>query len=421
MEPTSRSPGGSLTSLLRTETPIFDRWWLFAAKSIRTFSFGWLSVILALHLSRRGFSTAGIGFVFTATMIEDAVLTIALSMLATRVGPRRVMIAAAPLITLGGVVLATATRPILLIVGAVLGTLSPNGQEAGPFSPLEQATLAQVAAPERRTLAFSWYNIFGFLPAALGSLAAGAWLSWSARLGFDEPGAYRFMLWAYAGAGLLLCIPYALLSPAIAKGAVAYPEPPVDRLGLSRSRRLVLELSGLQAMDALAGGFIVQGLLAYWFHQRFGVGTEVLGPLFFGTNMLSALSFLAAPRVADRIGLLNTMVFTHLPSNVLLLLVPLMPSFRMAAIALLARHVLSQLDVPTRQAYTMALVGPRERPAAAGLTSSARALTQAFAPALSGLAMRNPVTAMPFLLAGGLKILYDLSLYCRFRSVPLKS
>jgi MFS family permease len=397
-----------------------DRQWLFAAKALRTFSFGWLSVILALYLSRRGLSSAAIGTVFTATMVEDAILTIVLSVLAARVGPRRIMILTAPLITLGGTVLAITRTPTLLIVGAILGTLSPNGQEAGAFSPLEQAMLVETVTREGRTRAFGWYNIFGFVSAAFGSLAAGAWLSWAARRGIDELGAYRFMLWVYAAIGLLLCLPYALFSRRVAKGGAA-PELPARRLGLSQSRRVVLELSGLQAVDALAGGFILQGLLAYWFHNRFGVGADVLGPLFFGTNLLSALSFLAAPSVADRIGLLNTMVFTHLPSNVLLLLVPLMPSFPAAAAALLVRHLLSQMDVPTRQAYIMALVAPAERPAAAGLTSSARALAQSVAPALSGLAMRTAGTALPFLFAGALKSVYDLSLYRRFRSVPLRS
>ena len=164
----------------------------------------------------------------------------------------------------------------------------------------------------------------------------------------------------------------------------------------------------------------MQGLLAYWFHVRFAVGPDVLGALFFATNVLSAFSFLAASRVAERAGLLNTMVFTHLPSNLLLLLIPLMPSFPLAAAVLLARHVLSQMDVPTRQAYTMALVAPEERPAAAGLVASVRAIGQACAPALSGLALTTTASGLPFVLAGGLKILYDLGLYARFRSVALE-
>ncbi len=181
----------------------------------------------------------------------------------------------------------------------------------------------------------------------------------------------------------------------------------------------MLPLAGLQALDAFGGGFVMQSLLAYWFHLRFGVGAEALGALLFGTSLLSALSFLVATRVAERVGLLNTMVFTHLPSNVLLLLVPFTPTFGAAAAVLLARHLLSQMDVPTRQAYTMALVAPGERPAAAGLTAGVRALAQATAPLASGAAMATAATPLPFLLAGGLKIVYDLSLFFRFRRVPL--
>jgi MFS family permease len=395
---------------------------LFAARALRTFAFGGLSVVLALSLASRGLSSAQIGLVFTATMVEDALLTMLLSSLATRIGPARIMAWTAPLITVGGILLAVADRPLVLIAGAVLGTLSPNGQEAGPFSPMEQSILPDTVPASARNRAFSWYNVFGFLPAALGSLAAGAWLQSARLLGVGDLAAYRVMSWAYAAAGLLLALLYARLSRS--RGAeVASPreKSAVGSRGLHRSRRIVLELSALQGLDALAGGFIMQSLLAYWFHLRFGVGPEVLGALFFGTNLLSAVSFLAASRVADRVGLLNTMVFTHLPSNVLLLAVPFMPSFPLAAAVLLARHVLSQMDVPTRQAYTMALVAPEERPVAAGLTSSVRALAQSLAPAISGFSMVTAAVGLPFFIAGGLKIVYDLGLYARFRGVPLKS
>jgi hypothetical protein len=226
------------------------------------------------------------------------------------------------------------------------------------------------------------------------------------------------MLAGYAGAGVVLTALYLRLARARPAGYGSMSRP-TGALGLGRSRAAVLELTALQGLDALAGGFIIQSLLAYWFHVRFGAPPEALGALFFGTNLLSALSFLVAARVGERFGLLNTMVFTHLPSNVLLLGVPLMPSFGGAAALLLARHLLSQMDVPTRQAYTVALVAPEERPAAAGLAASVRALAQASAPAIAGLAMGAAATPAPLLLAGGLKIVYDLSLYFRFRSVPL--
>jgi predicted MFS family arabinose efflux permease len=352
------------------------------------------------------------------------------------------------LITLAGAVLAVASRPWLLMAAAVLGTLSPNGQEGGPFSPLEQAALPQAVRPEIRTRAFAWYNMCAYLPAALGALSAGAWLGVARRLGQDEMHAYRGMLWLYAGLGIALSVLYARLSPQVEaparreererergsegeKGDTAIepssqslphsrsPSLPRSRVGLHRSRGIVLQLAGLQAVDALAGGLVVQSLMAYWLHLRFGVGPEALGPLFFGTNLLAAVSLLAAARVAERFGLLNTMVFSHLPSNVLLMLVPLMPSLPLAAIVLLTRSLLSQMDVPTRQAYTMALVAPDERSAAAGLTTSARALAQAVAPMLTGVALARAATGLPFFLGGGLKILYDLAVYFAFRRVPL--
>lgn len=388
---------------------------LFAGRALRTFSFGALSLVLALYLDARGFSPAAIGAVFTATLVEDAVLTALVSAFAQRIGPRRVLAASALMLTLAGVVLALADHPWLILAGAVLGTLSPSGQEAGPCSPIEQALLPEAVPAGSRTRTFAWYNVFGFLPSALGALAAGAWLAASQRAGLDAIAAYRVLFACYALAGAALSLLYLRL-PA---SAVATPPAPASPFGLHRSRGVVLQLAGLQALDSLAGGFILQSLLAYWFHLRFGAGPEALGALFFGTNLLSALSFLVAARVAERVGLLNTMVFSHLPSNVMLLLVPLAGSLPLAAGLLLARHLLSQMDVPTRQAYTMALVAPDERPAAAGLTTAARAVAQAIAPLFSGIALSGAATGLPFFLAGGLKIVYDLSLFFRFRGVPL--
>ena len=416
-----------------------EGWLILGAKAVRAFGFGWLSVVLALFLAHRGLSSAQIGAVFTATLVEDALLTMVLSAMAARVGPVRIMTFTAPLIAVGGVLLATADSHWLLLTGAVLGTLSPNGQEAGPFTSMEQSLLPGTVRAGSRTRAFGWYNVFGFLPAALGALAAGLFVGWAVSHGVTEAVAHRWMLWTYAGTGVVLTALY-LSFPARSTPATSGPDltpratssadlptpttrgpetKQVGALGLHRSRGTVLQLALLQALDALAGGFIMQSLLAYWFHLRFGAGPEALGALFFGTNLLSAVSFLVATRIAERFGLLNTMVFTHLPSNVLLLAVPLMPSFTSAAVLLLLRHVLSQMDVPTRQAYTMALVAPEERPAAAGFTGSARALAQACAPFVSGATMAVAATGAPFFLAGGLKIVYDLALYFRFRRVRL--
>ncbi|HET7295281.1 MAG TPA: MFS transporter [Vicinamibacteria bacterium] len=391
---------------------------IFAGRALRSFGFGWLSVILALYLDARGFSGAAIGAVFTATMVEDALLTMLLSTVAGRFGPARVMAATAPLMAVGGVVLATAEAPWLLVVGAVLGTLSPNGQEAGPFAPMEQALLPGTVGKGSVVRAFGWYNVFAFLPSALGAAAAGGAMGWSAQAGIGEVQAQRAMLLAYAAIGVALTGLYALLSARLEAQPAPAARAALGALGLGRSRSAILQLAGLQGLDALAGGFIMQSLLAYWFHLRFGAGPAALGALFFGTSLLSGLSFLVATRIAERVGLLNTMVFTHLPSNLMLLAVPYMPTFESAGTLLLARHLLSQMDVPTRQAFTMALVAPEERPAASGLTTSVRAFAQACAPLVAGLTLAAASPA-PFLFAGGLKVVYDLSLFVRFRGVRL--
>jgi len=388
---------------------------LLAGRALRSFGFGWLSVVLALYLEARGFTALEIGAVFTATMVEDAVLSVVLSTIAARVGPARLMAMTAPLIALGGLLLATADSHWLLVLGAVLGTISPNGQEAGPFAPLEQALLPGTVRSGPLVRAFGWYNVLAFLPSALGAASAGGVVGFAIRNGVPEIEAQRGLLLVYAAIGVALTVVYARLARAGASVGLVSPTP-LGALGLHRSRRAVLELAGLQSLDAFGGGFIMQSLLAYWFHHRFGAGPEALGALFFGTSLLSALSFLVAARVAERVGLLNTMVFTHLPSNLLLVGVPFMPSFETAASLLLLRHVLSQMDVPTRQAFTMALVAPEERPAASGLTASARALAQAGAPLLTGLLLTSAASPAPFLLAGGIKSVYDLTLFFRFRS-----
>jgi MFS family permease len=377
--------------------------------------------VLALYLAARGLSPAAVGAVFTATLVEDALLTVVLSAFAGRLGRRRVLVGAALFMAAGGILLAIADRPGLVVAAAVVATVSLSGQEAGPFSPLEQSLLPGAVPAAARTRAFAWYNVFGFVPAGLGALGAGGWLAAASRAGLSEAAAHRGVLALYVGGALALAALYVRLPrsldapvPGAAGSVAARPW-----LGLHRSRAAVLQLSALQALDSFAGGFVVQGLLVYWFHLRFRASPEALAPIFFGTNLLSAVSFPLAARVADRVGLLNTMVFTHLPSNVLLMLVPLAPTLGAAAALLLLRHLLAQMDVPTRQAYAMALVAPDERAAAAGFTSSARSLAQALAPALTGVALARAATGLPFYLAGGLKIVYDLALYFRFRRLAL--
>jgi hypothetical protein len=329
-----------------------------------------------------------------------------------------VLVAGSLLMIAAGAVFATTDWVPLLILAAAIGVISPTGNEVGPFLAIEQAALSQTVPDERRTATFAWYNVVGYLATASGALAAGLLSQALLDEGVATLDAYRAIVVGYALIGLAMAVGFWRLGSAI-------EAPPRERrsddirelLGLHRSRRVVLRLSALFSIDAFAGGFIPQSLMAYWFHLKFGVEPGVLGVIFFGANLLAAVSSLSAARIARRIGLINTMVFTHLPSNVLLILVPLMPNLPLAVAVLLLRFSLSQMDVPTRQSYVISVVDPDERSAAAGVTGIARTTGAAISPSISSVLMANPgLIALPFYLAGGLKILYDLLLYRDFRS-----
>lgn len=389
-----------------------DGWVLLVGHGVRMFAYGFLSVILGPYLALKGLSPVAIGAVFTAALGGGALMTIALTAVADRVGRRRVLVAGSLLMALAGAAFALTDRLILLAVAAVLGTISPSGKEVGPFLPVEQAILPETTQETRRTSAFAVYNLVGALTGALGALAVGL----PAAVGLPDRLGFQALIWAYVAAALLLAALYSGLTARVEVGGLPAGER-ARWFGVTRSRGLLARLAGLFALDAFAGGFIVQGIVAYWFHLRYGVETAGLAGIFFGTNLLAALSFLAAAPLARRFGLLNTMVFTHLPSNVLLLLVPLMPSLPLAVAVLLARHLLSQLDVPTRQSYTMAVVAPEERSAVAGMTAVARHAAAALAPVFAGATLAAPALGLPFLVAGTLKIVYDLTIFAWFRGI----
>jgi len=307
-------------------------------------------------------------------------------------------------------------NPILLAMASIIGVISPSGNEIGPFLSVEQASLTQSISNEKRTQIFAWYALAGSLATATGALTAG-WLAQGLQQGgFSAYNAYRVVLAGYALGGLILIALYLRLSKAVEVKTQVKTGQQLF-LGLHRSRSVVLRLSGLFAIDAFAGALLVQSLLAYWFHVRFGVDTGILGSIFFGANILAGISALLAARIARRFGLINTMVFTHIPSNIFLILVPLMPNLPLAIGMLLARFSISQMDVPTRQSYTMAVVAPDERSAASGVTTIARSVGAALSPSLAGMLMAVPVLFnVPFFLSGGLKIIYDLLLYNSFRN-----
>jgi MFS family permease len=391
---------------------------LYATRILRLFCYGFLSVVLALYLSEIGLSEGRIGLLFSLTLAGDAGITLWLTTHADRMGRKRTLVLGAVLMAGAGAVFLFTGNVALLVVAAVIGVISPSGNEIGPFLSVEQAALSQLLPDSERTRAFAWYNLAGSFATAAGALAGG-WLSRALVAGgMGEAGAYRTVLAGYAAGGVLIGLLFLTLSRAVEAPEAAAPASVPRVLGLHKSRGVVFRLSALFALDAFAGGLIVQSLVAYWFHLRFGADAAVIGSIFFGANVLAGISALLAVRLAKRIGLVNTMVFTHVPSNVLLILVPLMPTLPLAIAVLLLRFSISQMDVPTRQSYTMAVVAPDERSAASGVTAIARSIGAAVSPTLTGLLFAVPsLLSVPIYLAGGLKIVYDLLLFRAFRAV----
>ncbi len=388
-----------------------DGWLLFATCGVRSFAYGFLSVVLGLYLDAIGLTTTAIGWIFAAAVAGGAVMTIVITTVADRFGRKTLLILGAVLMAIAGWVFAISNDPLFLTLAAIFGTISPSGKEVGPFLSVEQAILPQTAEDQHRTTVFSAYNLIGSLCGALGALAVGL----PSLFSIPQITGYRFLIWGYVICAVVMMAVFALLSPAIETKNQTVSQKRV--IGVQRSRGVVAKLAGLFALDAFAGGFIVQSIVAYWFYLRYKTDLNALGGIFFGTNLLAALSFLAAPAIARRFGLLNTMVFTHLPSNILLLLVPLMPNLELAVVMLLVRNLLSQLDVPTRQSYSMAVVDADERAASAGILSVARNGGAALAPLFTGAVLAVPSLGLPFLLAGGLKVVYDLWIFAVFRKV----
>jgi MFS family permease len=389
---------------------------LFVTRIMRLFAYGFLSVVLALYLAQVGLSEQAIGLLLTLTLIGDVGISLWITTSADRIGRRRMLVLGATLMILAGVAFVLTNNPILLMFAAIIGVISPSGNEIGPFLSIEQASLSQLLPNERRTQVFAWYNLVGSFATASGALSGG-WLAQTLQgSGFSPLESYRVVLIGYAMSGVLLASTFLCLSSSVEPTASRLPAH--HTLGLHRSRSVVMKLSALFALDAFAGGFVVQSLLAYWFHIKFGIDVGILGGIFFGANILAGVSALLSARIAARIGLIRTMVFTHIPSNVLLCLVPLMPNLPLAIGVLLIRFSISQMDVPTRQSYTMAVVAPDERSAASGVTTIARSVGASLSPALSGLFLANPLLiGAPFVIAGALKIIYDLFLYHNFQSL----
>jgi MFS family permease len=394
---------------------------LFLTRFLRLFAYGALSVVLVFYLVGLGLTESQVGLLLSLTLAGDIAISLLLTTRADRMGRRRTLIVGAMLMAGAGVAFASTHNLLFLIIAGTIGVISPSGHEVGPFFSIEQAALSHIVSARSRTEIFAWYTLAGSVATALGALCGGAASGIARKASLSASDSYRAVVLLYAALGAALAFLFLSLSSS-AEVRDSLPQEGISAarrfLGVGHSRSTVLKLSSLFALDSFGGGFVVQSFAAYWFYLRFGVPAEKLGLIFFWANILAGISALLASRLARRIGLVRTMVVTHLPSNVLLLLVPLMPTLTLAVLVLLVRFSISQMDVPTRQSYTMAVVRPEERSAAGGITGVARTAGAAVSPIFAGFLFSRPALIdIPFFIAGTLKIAYDLVLYREFAAI----
>jgi predicted MFS family arabinose efflux permease len=386
---------------------------IFEIQGLRALLYGFGSVLIGASLARAGYSDAKVGLVFTAMLAGFAVTSIAVGMRGDRFGRRRLYASLFLVMAVAGTVFALTESLLLLVIAALTGTISVEANESGPITSLEQAMIPQATStPLERNRAFARYNAVAYLAGSLGALAAGG-PDFFRRFFAAVPASQRFLL-AYAVVGLACAFLASRLSSRMEAGEELTAE---RKFPLVKSKKRVAALSGLFALDSFGGGFVVNSFIVFWFQRKFGASTETMGLVFFSAGLLQSGSSIAAGWVANRIGLLNTMVFTHLPSNVLLILVPFMPNLPLAIAMLLARFAISQMDVPARQAYVVSVVDPGERTAAASYTNTARYVVRPAGPALGGYLMQSVSRSAPFVASGVLKIVYDLLLLATFRRV----
>ena len=381
-----------------------DRALLLAGRGLRAFGFGFAAVLVGVHLEQRGLSATAIGLTLGIGLAAASLSGLATTYLAARVGRRLSLSICGLLMSLTGLDLALATRDVWLVASGLTGMLGAASVDLGPFASVEQAALAESVSPLRRNIAFARYSLTAGLFNAAGGLAAGL---------ASSPNGSRVFFLLYAAIGLITAGLPLFLTQSVES---ELHEPAFGALRRPEVRRVLAGLSALFALDSFAGGFVTNAVISYWLHVRFGAGPALLGPIFAGVALLQAVSYEVSGRLSGRFGLINTMVFTHLPSNVLLLLVAFSPSLGWAVGLLFARFLLSQMDVPARQAYIVSIVPPADRAAAVALTGAARGVAQAFGPPIAGIAIGAAAFGLPFYAGGGLKIIYDVALYAAFRS-----
>lgn len=384
---------------------------LLAARGLRAFGDGYVSLLLPYYLILLGYGALEIGAIVTATLLGSGCLTLGIGLIAHRHRQRTLLKLAALLMMATGVAFVVATDFWPLLIIATIGTLNPSAGEVSVFGPLEHAMLTRTVNADQRTALFARYSLTGALIGAIGAQAAALPAFGQQWLAVDLKLAVQIMFLGYGVLGLGCLLLYRRLSPKIEPHEAAPSTP------LGKSKRTVYTLAAIFSLDSFGGGFAVQSLLALWLFDRFQLSIADAGSIFFWTGILSALSQLAAAPLARRFGLINTMVFTHLPSNIFLILVPLMPNLPLALLFLMLRFALSQMDVPARSSYVMAIVTPGERAAAASVTAVPRTFAAAVSPLFAGWLLTLSSFGWPLIICGGLKIVYDLALLRMFRHV----
>jgi MFS family permease len=389
---------------------------ILAARIVRAFAYGFLSVVLAIYLKLLGFSDTSIGIVLAATLANSVIFTIIASFYADRIGRRKTLIMYGVLMSIAGAIFLITANYYALIAAAIIGTINVTGSETGAFLSIEQALLPQTVNDNRkRNTMFALYNMAGTFAMSAGILVSGLSTFLENAYGLNQIDSIRPLFLLYSLLGLAAIAIYFMLSKRIEiKGEIVKP---LTQTLSPKSKKIVGKLSGLFAVDSFAGGFVIQSIVSFWFFTKFGIELATLSWIFSAAGVLTAFSFIGAAKIADRIGLINTMVFTHIPSNILLILVGFAPSLPLAIGFYLSRMALSQMDVPTRQSYIAAVVNEDERTAAAGITNVSRNIAQAVSPSLTGYILQAlPGLSAPFVLGAFLKIAYDVALYINFRN-----
>lgn len=402
---------------------------LLAAKMVRMFAYGFLSVILAIYLKLIGFDDFLIGLILTTTLLNSVIFTLVASFYADKIGRRKFLLLYAALMSVSGFIFTISENYFALIIAAFIGTINITGAESGAFLTIEQAILPQTLKNVRkRNTVFAIYNMAGTLAMAAGVLLSGLPSVLQQHLQYfdivlNQIGSIKLLFALYSVLGIVLLGIYLLLSQKIEvrDNLEKQKDESTQLTKISsltpKSRSIVMRLSGLFAIDSFAGGFMIQSIVSFWFFTRFGADLTTLSYIFSVSGVLTAFSFMAAAKIADRIGLINTMVFTHIPANILIIAVAFAPTLPIAVALYLLRMALSQMDVPTRQSYIVAVVREDERTTSAGITNISRNVTQAISPSLIGVLINSLSLAAPFIIGGALKVVYDVALYLNFRNV----